>query len=307
MSRVPRGPRAAGGLRGAAAGVLSAACLGSTIVLQRAVATGGPGAVASLTVRFALAGALLVGLQRLRGLPILPPAGERAWMAVFGLGCYSVESACFFLALERGTAAAVALLFYTYPAVVAAVEVGLGTLPLTGRILGAVGLAVGGGAVVAVGAGSVAISATGIAFVVVAVVCFSTYVLGTARLLRATSPVQAATWTALGAATGVGLFGAATGGWQRPDTSAGLLLGMNGAVTAAAFGLFFVALGHLGPARTAVVTALEAVFAVLGAAVFLGEGIGLGVALGGAAVVTGAMLAAGAVPPGERVRELTPP
>lgn len=292
---------------GLAVGVLAAACLGATIVLQRAVATRGVDAPAALSIRFGVAGVLLVVLARLRGWAVLPPPGERAWMAVFGLVCYSVESACFFLALERGTAAAVALLFYTYPAVVAVAEVALGTVPVSRPLAAAVLLAVAGAAGVALGAGTVAISVAGIGWITGSVATFSTYVVGTARRLRRTTPVQAATWTALGAATGVGLFGVATGTWQAPTAGSVGLLVVNGACTATAFSLFFVALGRLGPSRTAVVTALEAVFAVAGAALFLGEAVGPPVVLGGAAVMAGAVIAALATPAPEQVRELSAP
>jgi drug/metabolite transporter (DMT)-like permease len=105
---------------GAAAG--SAIAFGFTVVIGRALATDGLGGFTALGIRFVLGAAMLFALQAVRRGPLLPAPGER--LAVIGLGAvgYAVEASFFYLGLERGTAAAVTLIFYAYPAIVTVAE-----------------------------------------------------------------------------------------------------------------------------------------------------------------------------------------
>jgi drug/metabolite transporter (DMT)-like permease len=56
--------------------------------------------------------------------------------------------------------------------------------------------------------------------------------------------------------------------------------------------LFFVVLARIGPTRTAIVMALEAVTGVVLSAVFLDEALRPAVVLGGVAILAGAVIAA---------------
>lgn len=304
--RAPRLPAASGRDIGLAA--LAALAFGCTIIFQRAVARDGLHASVALGVRFAFAGALLLAVLAVSRRPLLPPRGERA--AAFALGCllYALESTFFYMALERGTAAAVALIFYAYPAVVAAVEAALGRTTVGPRLFGALALAIGGSAFVALGGGDVAITATGVVCVIGSILAFSTYVLVGDRVLSRTDPLTAAAWTALGASAGVTAGGALGGDLAAPSGGALAALLANGVATAAAFTLFFVVLGRIGPTRTAIVMAMEAVAGVVLAAVFLDEAVKGIVVLGGAAVLAGAVLAA-SVTPGrvEAMERASPP
>lgn len=282
-------------------------CFGLTIVFNRAVARSGLGSSTALAVRFAVAGVLLLGALASLRRPLLPPPGERAAALLLGLVLYSVEATFFFMGLERGTAAAVALLFYAYPAVVTAAEAAAGRLRLRPVTLLALALAVGGGATVAAGGGRVSITAGGVLFTCGSILAFSTYVLAGDRLLVRTDPLTAAAWTAIGAAAGTGLAGAAGGALRAPGGGDLASLVANGAATAAAFTLFFVVLGRMGPSRTAIVMALEAVSGVVLSAVFLDEPVRLAVAAGGAAVLAGAVLAAAAAPRSVETRESASP
>ncbi len=273
-------------------GALGAFCFGCTILFQRAVARDGLDPAVALGIRFACASALLLGVLALLRRPLMPPRGERGRVLVLGLGLYTLESTLFYRALERGTAAAVALIFYAYPAVIALGEVALGTLHLSRRVLAALGLAIGGAAVVAIGGGEVAISTGGVACVAGSILAFSTYVLVSERTLDRTDSLTAATWTALGAGTGVLLVGIARAELESPSGGALASLVANGVATAAAFTLFFVVLDRIGPTRTAIVMALEAVVGVGLSAIFLDEPVRGAVALGGVAVLSGAVLAA---------------
>ena len=239
------------------------------------------------------------------GRPLLPPRGERFRAIFLGAGLYTFEATCFYLALERGTAAAVALLFYLYPAVVTIVEVALGTMRV--RLVTTVSLllALVGGTTVAVGGGRVAITAGGIGFVLGSVALFSTYVVAGHRVIPRTDALTAATWTALGAAGGVTVLGIGQQALHRPSGRALLAITATAAATAIAFTLFFVVLTRLGPSRTAIVMALEAVFGVVLSAIFLGEGLRPLVLVGGAAILAGAVLAATSQPAEQQ--EAAPP
>ena len=127
-------------------------------------------------------------------------------------------------------------------------------------------------------------------------------------MLPRTDSLTAATWTAIGASTGVTLFGALRGQLEMPSGSALAALVANGFVTAAAFTLFFMVLDRIGPTRTGICMALEAVTGIVLAAIFLGESLRLVVVLGGAAVLAGAVLAAlVSTPPVEALERSTPP
>jgi drug/metabolite transporter (DMT)-like permease len=291
--------------RDLALALLAAFCFGCTIVLQRWVAKEGVSSATALSLRFWIAGLFLLGGLRVAGRPLLPPRGERCWAIFLGIGLYTFESTCFYLALERGTASAVALLFYMYPAVVTIVEVALGTMKV--RMVTSISLllALVGGTIVAVGGGRVAISGGGIGFVLGSVAIFSTYVVLGHRVIPRTDALTAATWTALGAAVGVTVLGVGQQALHRPSGRAFLAIAATAAVTAIAFTLFFVVLTRLGPSRTAIVMAMEAVFGVVLSAIFLGEGLRALVLVGGAAILAGAVLAATSQPAEQQ--EAAPP
>jgi len=294
---VTKGEPDGGSARDLALAMLAALCFGITIVLQRWVAKQGVTSATALSLRFTLAGLMLLAGLRLAGRPLLPPRGERVRAILFlGVGLYTFEATSFYLALQRGTAAAVALLFYLYPAVVTLVEVTLGTMRVRRVTLVSLLLALIGGTTVAIGGGRVAISAAGVGFVLVSVALFTTYVVASHRVIPRTDAVTAATWTALGAAMGVTVIGVGQQALHVPSARALLAIAATATATAIAFTLFFVVLTRLGPSRTAIVMALEAVFGVVLSAIFLGEGLRPLVVVGGLAILAGAVLAATSQP-----------
>lgn len=291
-----------------ALGAAGAFAFGCTILFSRTVARDDLPPPVALGIRFGVAGLLLLGVLAATGRPLLPPAGERAFALGLGFVVYSVESTCFYLGLEHGTAAAVALIFYAYPAVIAITEVLLGTTRWRAQTLVALALAVSGSAIVAMGGGRLAISAAGVLFVGASIVMFSTYVLVSDRVLVRTDSITAATWTAIGASLGTTTFGLARHNLEVPSGHALAVLCANGLATATAFTLFFVVLDRIGATRTAIVMALEAVTGIVLTAIFLGESVRPVVALGGAAVLAGAVIAAlGAPAAVEALESASPP
>lgn len=288
--------------------VFAAACFGTTIVFSRTVAREGVAPGVALGIRFACAGLLLILVLAAQRRPLLPPPGERLWAFVLGFAFYGVEATFFYLALERGTAAAVALIFYAYPAVVALTETVLGTIRLRSRTLLALVLAISGSAIVAIGGGEVVITTAGVAFIAGAIVVFTGYAILSARVVPNTAPLTSAAWTAIGAATMVLLVGGLRGSLEAPDADVFVVILANGVATAVAFTMWFVVVDRLGATRTAICMALEAVVGVILAAVFLDESIRAIVALGGVGILTGAVLAAvGSSPRVEVAEAATPP
>lgn len=293
-----------GGTRDLAIAALGAFAFGCTILFSRIVARDQLAPSVALGIRFGCAGVLLLALLAILRRPLLPPPGERVRAMSLGLCVYAVESTFFYMGLERGTAAAVALIFYAYPAVVAIAEVAMGRTRLQARTLLALALAISGSAIVAIGGGDVVISATGVLCVCGSITMFATYAILSDRILDRTDSLTAATWTAIGASIGVTLFGAARAQLEVPSAHAMAALVANGVATAAAFTLFFVVLGRIGPTRTGICMALEAVTGVVLAAIFLGEDVRFVVAIGGVAVLAGAVLAAFATPKPVEITEV---
>lgn len=222
--------------------------------------------------------------------PLLPPRGERLVCVLLGAVGYMVESTFFFSGLERGTAAAVALIFYAYPSIVV----------LAGKLLGretppnalvAVCLSVGGTGIVVAAGSDVAISRAGILFSIASALTFTVYMLASDRFVVRTPAMTTAAWVATGAGMSFLLQGAVTSTLVAPGDAA-LPLAANGLATAVAFTCLYAALPRIGPTRTAVIMTLEAVFAIILAVVFLDETLRPLQLVGGAAVLAGAVLIA---------------
>lgn len=288
-------------------GTAGAVAFGCTILFSRTVARDNLAPPVALGIRFGVAGALLLGVLVVTRRPLLPPRGERLFAIVLGVVVYSAQSTTFYLGLEHGTAAAVALIFYAYPAVIAVVEVMLGVMQWHKRTIVALALAVSGSAVVAIGGGQLAISSSGVLFVCTSISIFCVYVLVSDRVLVRTDSITAATWTAIGASLGTATFGLVRGDLHTPSGHAFAILCANGFVTATAFTLFFVVLGRIGATRTAIVMALESVTGIVLTAIFLGESVRPIVAIGGVAVLAGAVIAALSAPAAVEALEVGSP
>jgi drug/metabolite transporter (DMT)-like permease len=270
----------------AAAGAFS---YGITIVCNRQLALHGFGPQATLSIRFGVSAAVLFGLLAVLGRPLRPLPGERLRPLLLGAIGYALESSLFYSALQRGTAAAVALLFYVYPAIVTVLELVRREVTFSLRLLGALVLSIGGVSVIVLTGGDVAITAAGILFALGSAVSFAVYLLVSRRAVTRTDPMVNAAWVAFGASLSLTVQGVLTQSLQAPGEDWWLMLA-NGVATAAAFSLLFAALSRLGASRTAVVMTLEALSGVVLAAVLLGETIGLVQLVGGAAILAATVL-----------------
>ena len=238
--------------------------------------------------------ALLAVLRR----GLLPAAGERLRPLLLGAVGYAVESSLFYSALQRGTAAAVALLFYAYPAIVTVLELVSGAVRASPRLVVALGLSIAGTALIVVSGGDVSITTAGVVLALGSALTFAFYLLASRRVVTRTDAMVNAAWVAAGASLSLTVHGAATGALRDPGSDWWLMVA-NGVATAAAFSLMFAALGRLGASRTAVVMTLEALSAVVLGALLLGESIGGVQLLGGAAILAAVLLISAAQPAAE--------
>lgn len=276
---------------GTALAVGSALSYSFTIIANRSLAKAGIRAPTALGVRFGIAALVLFAGLAVSRQPLLPVTGERVRVALLGAIGYAVESTFFYMGLERGTAAAVALLFYAYPAMVTVLEVGLGTARASRRTFAALALSAGGTVLLIVAGSRVTISPTGITFALAAAASFAIYLLVSDRLVTRSPALPIAALVALGAAVSFALRAVVTGAVQSPAGHWLPLIG-NGLATASAFAMMFAALRQLGATRTAVVMTLEAVFAVVLGATVLGEPLKPLQAVGGLAVIAATVIVA---------------
>jgi len=270
-------------------GASAALSYGITVVIGRELAKAHLPPADALGLRFGIAGVLLVALLVVGRRPVVPEPGERVRVFMFGAVGYAVESACFYSGLARGTAAAVTLLFYSYPAVVTVADLVITRRKPAPRLVLALALAAGGAGVIAAGSGDVDISAAGIAFSLAAAAAFAVYLIAGDRLLHRTDSMRIAAGTAVGASASLLTFAAIAGEVHVPVDRWWQLL-IYGGATASAFAFMFAALRRLGSQRTSVLLTLEAVFAIVLAAIFLGEGLAAAQAVGGAAVLAAAII-----------------
>jgi drug/metabolite transporter (DMT)-like permease len=265
---------------------------GCIVVLGKRVLEHGMSVESMLATRFGVAAVLLAIVLVVLRRPIMAARGERVGLAALALFGYAVEATFFFTAIRHGTAAAVTLLFFTYPVFVTMGSWAFGRGAPALLTLLALGCAVSGAGIVAGTGAGLAIEAAGVAFALAAAVTYSGYLVGTDLLLRRTSPLTSATWVAAGASLGLFVFAWVSGRATTPPSAAdAMAIGAMGVATAGAFVCLLGAIQRIGAVRTAIISATEPLSAAFLAWVFLGESVNVGTALGGALILAGAVAA----------------
>jgi drug/metabolite transporter (DMT)-like permease len=258
------------------------------VVIGRSLAEDGFRAPTVLGIRFTSAGVLLLLFLVLLRRSLLPVPGERLGAFLLGAIGYAVESTFFFNGLQRGTAAAVTLLFYAYPSIVTVIELASGRRPHPRLVVAVLLSAVGTGVVVA-GGEAVSITTAGAMFALLSAGSFAVYLLVSHRIIVRTDGLTTAAWVASGAGLAQLSRAVVSGDLQTPGDHWPVML-LNGLATAAAFSLMFAALRRLGPSPTAVVMTLEAVSAIVLAAIFLDETLNALQLVGGVAILVATLL-----------------
>jgi drug/metabolite transporter (DMT)-like permease len=274
--------------------VAAAGCYALSNIVGRTLAAQAVDSATALAGRFAVAGGILAVLLWLRRAPLRPAPGE--WVRIVALGAfgYTSQSTLFYLSLARGTAAACVLIYFSYPAIVTAIELARGR-PVPPLNLAAMALSVCGTAVVVASGHQVAISGAGIALALAAAATYAGYLCLGREAARRSDPMTAACWIAVGAAAASLCRGVLGGTLTGPMPYAGWLL-LYGAATAGAFGLTFAALRRLPAQHVAVVATTEAIGTVALAGAVLGETVTPTQLLGGVVVAAAAATTAWSTP-----------
>ena len=272
---------------GFALGLLAGVSFGAATVFARQLASAGLSGATVLTVRFAVAAAVLAVVMAMRGQSLRPAPGERVAAVGLGVFGYGAVAALFFAALQRGSAGGVTVLFYVFPAVVAVIEVMSRRVAAEWRIAAGVSVAIAGTVTIVHGAG-LTMSRTGVLFALGAACAFAVYLAIAERSLVHTPPPVCAFWSSAGVAI-VGVARIATGARFSIGAADVVPAIASGVATACAFAFLFLSLTRLGPTRTAVVLNVEAVAAVAFGALTLGEHVGTSEAVGGALVIAAAI------------------
>jgi drug/metabolite transporter (DMT)-like permease len=265
----------------------SGAAFGAMAVFGKLAYDNGATVGTLLAVRFSLAAALFWVLVPLRELRALGARDVRAGLALGACG-YALQAGCYFVALGRIDASLLALLLYTFPALVAAAAVALGRERFGARHVIAVFLATGGLTLAIAGAGTGALDAWGVALGLGAAVVYSVYILVSDGVAGRVQPRVLATLVCTGAA-GTLIVGSAVLGELRLGelTSAGWAWMACLAIvsTVAAITLFFAGLERVGPTSASILSTVEPLVTVMLAFLVFGERLGTLQLLGGALVL----------------------
>ncbi len=244
-----------------------------------------------LAIRFAGQSVLLLGLIMILGRPLIPERGERLALALAGSVGYGSESAFYFTALNHGSAAAVTLLFYTFPVWVMLATMTLDRTTPPAGLFGALGLALVGSALVVVGGGGGEIETVGIVLALCTSFAYSAYLIATDRTVKRTDPLTAAAWLGVGAATANVVYAVAFDAVVVPAAGSWWRLAAMALFSAGAFAAMLAGLQRVGAVRNAIIGVMEPLTVAVLAAAFLNEPLTAPVVAGGTLILGGAIVA----------------
>ena len=268
----------------------SALCFGSMAIFARMAYASGVDIPTLLLLRFSIASILMWGMLLLKRMR-LPKGRGMIMLVAMGAVGYAGQAFSFFTALTYASAGLVALLLYTYPAIVTILSRLVFKHPLTRIQITAVAIALAGTIFIIGKAGDG--KPLGIFFGLLAALIYSVYILTGSRFPKDVTPTASTTVIASSAAV-VYLAVVAVKGFHPPATGTGWAAVLAIAVfcTVLAILFFFEGLERIGPVRASVSSTVEPVFTVLLAAVVLGERITLTRVFGGALIVGAVILLA---------------
>jgi len=274
---------------GAAYIVASALCFGSMAIFGRAAYASGVDTGTLLLLRFGIAAALLWALFLVRREKLPGRRGLAMLVGMGGVG-YAGQSFSYFTALTLASAGLVALLLYTFPAIVTLLSRLLGH-HLSGAQLLAVAMALLGSVLTIGRAGDG--KPLGIFFGLLAAFIYAGYILVGSRL----PPDVTSTASSAVITTSAGLVYGVAALWRGvrlPATAAGwgAIFAIAVVCTVLAIALFLAGLSRIGPVRASIYSTFEPAFTLLLAALLLGEPVTPLRLLGGALIVGAVILLA---------------
>ena len=273
----------------------SAAGFGAMGVLGKLAYDEGATVGTLLAVRFALAAALFWAVVLAGGAAREIRALRKSDLATalaLGAAGYAAQAGCYFAALDRIDASLLALLVYTYPAMVAVAAIALGRERPDARRLHALALASAGLLLVLASARAGAVEPLGATLGIGAALVYTTYILVSEGVAGRIRPTLLAALVCSGAAVSLTLGSALLGDLRPGDLTAagwGWLASLALVSTVAAISMFFAGLRRVGPTTASILSTAEPVVTVVLAFLVFGELLGPVQLLGGA-LVLGAVL-----------------
>ena len=272
--------------------LLSAVGFGAMGVFGKLAYDAGVSVDALLLIRFGLAATLLLVIASARG--ALRGLSGRSVLIGLGMGGfgYAVQAGLYFSALARIDASLVALLLYVYPVLVVAAAVAIGRERASRQRVCALGIALAGIVLVLSGAASGRFDVLGALMALGAALTYTGYILVGDRAAADVPPLGLAALVCTGATATLGLGSLVRGG-------PGLTFGPVGWLWLAALALvstvvpillFFAGLARVGPSVAAILSILEPVVTVVGAASLFGESLTAAQLLGGALVLAAVLV-----------------
>ncbi|SDK28037.1 DMT family transporter [Natronorubrum texcoconense] len=279
--------------------------VGTAYVLASAVgfgATGIFGTLASdiglsiptvLVFRFAIAAVVLWLLLAVRGRLRPLPGRTFVYAIVLGVAGFGAMSGFYFWGLEYLTAGLVAIVLYTYPAIIVVVTIATNPNRISRTLVAALCLSLGGVALI-VGADPTGADPRGVLIVFAGAVSYAGYVIGSERVLESVDPELLTAHVLPAAGIAFLAIGLAMDAFAVPaateTTAWGVLAALSILSTAVPILLLYTGLPRLGASRAGIVSTAEPAVAVVLGAVILSESVTIATVLGGGLVIVGVLL-----------------
>lgn len=255
--------------------LISAAAFGTMAIFGKLAFQAGVGVGDLLLIRFAMAAAVLVAIASVTGaLRDLTRRAVVVGLLLGGVG-YAAQSGLYFLALERMDASVLALLLYTYPALVTVAAIAVGRERATRRRTVALAMSGAGTALVLIGAGAGALEPLATAMGLGAALTYTAYILVGDRMVEGTGSVALAALVTTGATITFTVVALATGGPDGGFAASGwsALVAIALVSTVVAILAFLAGLARVGPSAAAILSTLEPPVTVALAALAFGESL----------------------------------
>ena len=262
---------------------VSAVSFGLMPIFAKMAYSAGTSIYTLLFLRFLTATVFMFLLMFVKKLP-LPSKKEILLFLLLGALGYVGVSLCYFTALNHASASIVALLEYTYPAMVMIGSVVVLKEKVSALKILSLFLALAGASIIS--GTDFAANSTGIILAILSAMIYTVYILINSRVVRAGMGVQSSAFIMLGTTIVYGIINAFVG-FVPPTEPAGFtavfLIAMISTVLA--FWSFLTGMEKTGASTAALVSTLEPVVTVLSSVIFLSERLTAGIIIGGCLIL----------------------
>lgn len=268
--------------------LLSALGFGSMAIFAKIAYASGLTPSMLLTLRFALAVAMLAPVVWLKGVA-LPRGRTLAGFALMG-ALYTAQSQSYFTALMHASSGLVGLLLYVYPVLVTLLAVAFGWEKLDRRTVALLVLAISGMAVML--GGDLQGTPLGIVLGLSAAGIYAVYITIGGRLTHGAHPLAASLVVMAAATIGNGTIALAGGAGMPTDATTWLAILAIAFASLVAVATFLVGIQYIGASQASIISTLEPVITLCLGIGLLGESASAGQLAGGAMVLAAVILLA---------------